>query len=77
MIEVNNSSSISIGTYLDIEGEEVYVKLISGNIITVQRGMDSTTITSHLSGAQIKSITSSDNELIEDGDDFGFSGSTI
>jgi len=75
LIEVNNSSSISIGTYLDIEGEEVYVKLISGNIITVQRGMDSTTITSHLSGAQIKSITSSDNELIEDGDDFGFSGS--
>jgi len=77
LITVNNASSINTNTYLDIEGEEVYVKLKSGNILTVERGRDGTTITSHLSGAEIKSITTADNQLVEDGDDFGFSGSTI
>jgi hypothetical protein len=76
LMTVNNSSGISANTYLDIEGEEVYVKLISGNVITVDRGRDGTTITSHLAGAEIKSITSADNALIEEGDDFGFSGLT-
>ena len=61
---------------MDIEGEEVYVKLKNGNILTVERGKDETTITSHLSGAEVKSITTSDNALVENGDDFGFSGST-
>ena len=77
LITVNNASSISVNTYLDIEGEEVYVKLKSGNVLTVDRGRDDTTITSHLAGAQVKSITSADDLLIEEGDDFGFSGSTI
>jgi len=77
LIEVNNASSISAKTYLDIEGEEVYVKLKNGNILTVERGKDGTTITSHLSGADVKSITTADNALVEDGDDFGFSGSTV
>jgi hypothetical protein len=77
LITVNNASSILPNTYLDIEGEEVFVKLVSGNILTVERGKDGTTITSHLAGAEIKSITSSDNTLIETGDDFGFSGSTF
>ena len=74
LITVNSASSISVNTYLDIEGEEVYVKLKSGNVLTVERGRDDTTITSHLAGAQVKSITSADDLLIEEGDDFGFSG---
>jgi hypothetical protein len=77
LITVNNASSILPNTYLDIEGEEVFVKLVSGNVLTIERGKDGTTITSHLAGAEIKSITSADNELIETGDDFGFSGSTF
>ena len=76
LIEVNNASSILVNSYLDIEGEEVYVKLKSGNILTVERGRDATTITSHLAGSEVKSITSTDNTLIEDGDDFGFTGQT-
>ena len=75
LIEVNNATSILVDTYLDLEGEELYVKAKSGNTLTVERGRDNTTITSHLSGAEIKSITSADNLLIEDGDDFGFNGS--
>ena len=77
LITVNDASSISVNTYLDLEGEEVYVKLKSGNTLTVERGRDNTTITSHLSGSEVKSITATDDTLIEDGDDFGFSGSTI
>jgi hypothetical protein len=77
LITVDDASTISKGTYLDIEGEEVYVKLKNGNILTVERGKDGTTITSHLKGSPIKSITTQDNALIEEGDDFGFSGSVI
>jgi hypothetical protein len=77
LITVNDASSISVKTYLDLEGEEIFVKLKSGNVLTVERGKDGTTITSHLAGAEIKSITSTDDSLIEYGDDFGFSGSTI
>jgi hypothetical protein len=74
LISVNDSSGIVKDSYLDIEGEEVYVKLVSGNVLTVDRGRDGTVVSSHLSGAQVKSISSQDNDLIEDGDDFGFNG---
>jgi hypothetical protein len=77
LITVNSVGSIIVNTYLDIEGEEVFVKRISGNILTVERGKDGTPITSHLSGAEVKSITTADNVLIEEGDDFGFSGSSV
>lgn len=75
VIQVNNASSITVNTYIDLEGEELYVKAKSDNTITVERGKDNTTITSHLAGAPIKSITAADDALIEEGDDFGFSGS--
>jgi len=77
LITVNSVGSIVVNSYLDIEGEEVFVKRISGNVLTVERGRDDTPITSHLSGAEVKSITTADNVLIEEGDDFGFSGSTV
>jgi hypothetical protein len=77
LITVNSVGSIVINSYLDIEGEEVFVKRISGNVLTVERGKDGTPITSHLSGAEVKSITTADNVLIEEGDDFGFSGSAV
>jgi hypothetical protein len=74
LITVDNASSISVNTYLDLEGEEVFVRSKAGNVLTVDRGRDNTTITSHLAGSSIKSITTTDNTLIEDGDDFGFAG---
>ena len=76
LITVNDASLISTNTYLEIEGEEIYVRSKSGNVLTVDRGKDGTGIISHLSGAEVKSITSADNLLIQDGDDFGFSGTT-
>lgn len=75
LVEVDDSSSISINSYLDIDGEEVYVTLKSGNTLTVERGRDGTEPSSHLRGTAIKSITTADNLLVEEGDDFGFSGS--
>jgi hypothetical protein len=62
------------GTYIDIDGEEMFIKSISGNKITVNRGQDGSTITTHLGGAPIHIINAADNALIEVGDDFGFSG---
>jgi len=77
LVTVNNASSISVGNYLEIDGEELYVKSKNGNILTVDRGKDGTKISSHLAGTEIKSITQQDNALIELGDDFGFSGTTL
>jgi hypothetical protein len=74
LIKVNDASSIFANTYLDLGGEQIYVISKSGNDITVERGKDNTTITSHLGGSPIKSITSEDNALVEEGDDFGFNG---
>jgi len=75
VIEVDDISGLTTKTYIDLEGEELYITKISGNKITVKRGQDGTTITSHLKGAPIKTITTADNALVEEGDDFGFSGS--
>ena len=75
VIEVNNGSVISKGVYLEIEGEQLYVKSITGNKLLVERGKDATPISDHVAGSEIKSITSADNLLVEEGDDFGFSGS--
>jgi len=74
LIKVDDASGIVKDTYLDINQEEVYVRLVSGNNITIDRGVDGTTIKSHLKGDSVKSITSEDNNLIQFGDDFGFDG---
>lgn len=74
VFNVTDSSQMSENTYIVIDGEEMYIKSISGNQLTVQRGSDNTTISNHVSGTPIKSITDSDNNLIEVGDDFGFTG---
>jgi len=68
--------SSSTKLYINIGDEELYVKKIEGNSITVERGQDSTVAASHLKGAEVKSITAADNVLIEEGDDFGFDGTT-
>jgi hypothetical protein len=71
-ITVNNASSITSGSYITIDDEELYVKSKSGNTLTVTRGADNTIATSHVLGTSIRKITSADNLLIEPGDDFGF-----
>ena len=75
IIEVADASGLSANTYIDIDEEQIYIKSITGNKLTVRRGDDKTTITDHVNGASVFVIDSADNAEIEVGDDFGFSGS--
>ena len=72
--EVDSGSSLTKATYVDVDGEEMYIDSISGNEISVKRAQDGTTAKAHVRGAAIKAITDTDDDLIEMGDDFGFSG---
>lgn len=75
--EFNVSSAVSLvdNSYIMIGSEEMYIKTISGNTLTVLRGQDNTVSTTHDEGDSIDAITVEDNELIEMDDDFGFSES--
>ena len=75
VIEVESVSGLTAKSYVDLEGEELFIKSITDNKITVLRGRDGTTITEHLRGSPIAIIDTADNALIPEGDDFGFSGS--
>ncbi len=75
--DVDDGSTLTADSYIVIGEEQMYIKSISGNKITVRRGEDSTTATAHVGGAAIGKITAADNALIETGDDFGFDGSTF
>jgi hypothetical protein len=73
-IEVVDASNIPLKSYFTLNFETLYVSGKSGNILNVVRGSYNTTISNHVSGTEVKLITSEDNSLIEFGDDFGFSG---
>lgn len=74
--EVLDASTFTVNTYIRIDNENMQIKSISGNIITVYRGIDGSTLEEHLENASIDVINSQDDVLIplEDGfsDDFGF-----
>tara|TARA_A100001515_G_scaffold73343_1_gene58286 strand:- start:579 stop:1256 length:678 start_codon:yes stop_codon:yes gene_type:complete len=72
--EVVDGSTITNRSYLDLEGEQVFVKAITGNKLTLDRGQDGTDAVSHLNGAPVRAITAADNALVQFGDDFGFDG---
>ena len=68
--EVEDGSSVtassgSTSVYIDVGGEELYVKAVDGNKLTVKRGQDKTTKVPHIRGTSVKSITSADNALVE------------
>ena len=72
--EVEDASGLTAKTYIDIDGEELFIKSISDNKLTVLRGQDGSTVAEHVRGAPVHIINAADNALIEEGDDFGFSG---
>ena len=71
---VVDASGLTENTYVDLNGEEIYITKIANNKITVKRGQDGTTITDHVAGEDIFVIDAADTALIETGDDFGFDG---
>jgi hypothetical protein len=74
IIEVADASSIGVGGVIIIDDENFRVASKSANKITVERGFDETSPSNHVSGAEVKLITTADANLIEFGDDFGFDG---
>ena len=74
LIEVEDVSGLTAKSYIAIDDEELFIKSITGNKLTVLRAQDKTTATEHLRGAEIYVINTADNALIAEGDDFGFSG---
>jgi len=76
-INVADGTEITVKKYIEVDGEEMYVSKITGNKLTVKRGEDSTTAAAHVRGTPVKGIdytAREDSDLIEMGDDFGFSG---
>ena len=77
VITVANGSSITVKEYITIGDEEMFVEKVNGNKITVKRGQDKTTATSHVLGSSIFGIEAADADFIDIGDNFGFDGSTF
>ena len=71
-ISVSDASLLTENTYIMIEKEELYIKTIEGNVLTVLRGQDETTPVPHPISSSIDIINSVDDNLIEPDDDFGF-----
>ena len=69
---VANAGSLSVDGYIDIGNELMYIKTISGNTLTVRRGEDGTSKASHINGDAVNIVNSTDDALVELGDDFGF-----
>ena len=75
VFDVADASGIAENTFVIIDSESMFVDKKSGNKLIVRRGEDGTTPTAHVTGAGINLITTTTNDLIEIGDDFGFDGS--
>ena len=73
-ISVDSASGLTAKTYVDLNGENIYIKSIDGTKLSVLRGQYGTSAVTHLKGDGVFNINSADNALIEEGDDFGFSG---
>jgi hypothetical protein len=74
-ISVSDSSLLSENTYIMIEKEELFIKDIEENILTVLRGQDETIAVPHLVSSSIDIINAVDDNLVEPEDDFGFNES--
>ena len=80
-MSVTDASGFSVDDYIVINSENMQIRSISGNNVTVYRGVDGTTVSDHTAGSLIDIISGSrdaslpltgDDALIVAGDDFGF-----
>lgn len=77
VIDVDDGSTITAGKYIYIDQEEMYVETVTGNKIVVRRAQDKTPLQNHVLGSKVFTITQTDNNQIELGDDFGFDGNVF
>ena len=73
--DVSSAASLVEKSYVQIGDESMYIRKITGNTLSVNRGQDGTVIASHLSGTNVNVINNADDALIDLDDDFGFSES--
>lgn len=76
-ISVSDASGFSQYDFISIDNETMKITSITDNKIKVSRGQYNTNSSEHVAGSEIFKITSEDNQLIQYGDDFGFSGLTF
>ena len=74
IIDVDDGTKIPEKSYIYIGQEEMYVENVTGNRLVVKRAQDKSPLQNHLLGEKVYTITQSDNEQIEVGDNFGFDG---
>ena len=75
--QVSDSTQLVLNSYIQINNENMYIKEIDNNYITVNRGEDGTIPVEHQEGSIINVINTQDDELIEYGDDFDFNEETF
>jgi hypothetical protein len=72
-ISVSTSSGLAVDNRIIINNEIMKVtEIVDGTTITVKRGYDGSTVTTHLENTSIDVLTPADDNLIDIDDDFGF-----
>lgn len=71
--EISDATSLVEKSYIMIGEESMFINKIEGNTLFVNRGQDGTQVSTHSEGDVVNVINSSDDELIDLDDDFGFS----
>jgi len=77
LVGVTSTTFLSVGNRIIIDKEIMKIKSIDSNVITVVRGYNNTSATTHSNGASIDVLSEADNIAIIPGDDFGFSDDTF
>ena len=75
LIKVNNNAAFTANTYIQINEEVMRVKEIDGTNLIVVRAQYGSKVAEHHANDNINQVNSLDNDLVEVGDEFGFSES--
>ena len=70
--KVSATTDLAANQRIIIDTEIMFIRSISGQNVTVYRSYDNTIAAKHEHGASIGVLSTTDNESIEFGDDFGF-----
>ena len=72
LVSVSSAASFSTNTYIQIDSEVMRIREINGTNLLVSRAQFGSKIAEHYVGATISKIDAVDRDLIEVGDEFGF-----